>query len=81
VLIDGVVNVVVPVPPLNTLPPVDAAYQSIVSPPDTLALIFTVPVPVLVPSTPAVGVDGKLFTVAVTESLAPVVHPFAVASI
>jgi hypothetical protein len=80
-LILGVVNDVVPLPPLNTLPPLDAAYQSIVSPVDTLALIFTVPVPVLDPSTPLVGADGFAFTVAVTESRLAVVQPPAVASI
>ncbi len=61
----GVVKLVVPVPPDNTLPPVAAAYQSIVSPAPTLALIPTVPVPDLEPFTPDVGVDGNALTVTV----------------
>ena len=61
----GVVNDVVPVPPDNTVPPVDAAYQSTVSPADTVTLIFTVPVPVLEPSTGDVGADGNGGTVIV----------------
>ena len=46
----GVVNVVVPVPPLSKLPPLAAAYQSIVQPEGTLVTpIATVPVPHLDP--------------------------------
>jgi len=41
----GVVNDVVPVPPVRTVPPVAAAYQSTVSPAPTLADMVTVPVP------------------------------------
>jgi hypothetical protein len=55
--IDGVVKLIVPVPPVNGLPPVAPAYQSIVSPVLTDPLIATVPDPVLDPSTP-VGLEG-----------------------
>ena len=61
---EGVVKLVVPVPPDNGLPPVEFAYQSIVSPTFTLPLITTVPVPILEPSVP-VGLEGKAITVAV----------------
>ena len=71
------VKLVVPVPLVSTEPPVASAYQSIVSPEPTLALIVTVPVPVLAPSTPDVGADGNGLTVIVTalvyEVSAPVV--------
>ena len=79
-LILGVVKLVVPVPPDKTEPPVNAAYQSIVSPELTLALIATVPVPILEPSTPDVGLLGKGFTVATTAVLVAVVQPLVVAS-
>ncbi len=61
----GVVKLVTPEPPDNTLPPVASAYQSIVSPAPALALMPTVPVPVLDPFTPDVGVFGNGFTVTV----------------
>ena len=61
---EGVVKLVVPVPPDNGLPPVELAYQSMVSPVVTAPLIETVPVPFLEPSVP-VGLEGDVFTVAV----------------
>ena len=60
---EGVVKLVVPLPPDKTLPPVGFSYQSIVSPEITPPLITTVPVPILEPSVP-VGLEGKVFTVA-----------------
>ena len=61
---EGVVKLVVPLPPDKTLPPVGFSYQSIVSPEITLPLITTVPVPILDPFVP-VGLEGKVFTTAV----------------
>ena len=55
---------VVPVPPDNGLPPVELAYQSIVSPAFTDPLIVTVPAPEFDPSIP-VGLDGSALTVMV----------------
>jgi hypothetical protein len=60
----GVVKLLTPLPPDKTVPPVDAAYQSAVTPPEVLALITTVPVPHLDPATPAVGADGTVLMVA-----------------
>jgi hypothetical protein len=40
----GVVNEVTPEPDVNTAPPLEAPYQSIVSPAPGVADIFTVPV-------------------------------------
>jgi hypothetical protein len=62
---EGVVKEVVPLPPLSTLPPLEAAYQSTVSPAPAVAEIETAPVPQSVPPFPD-GVDGKEFIVAVT---------------
>jgi len=73
----GVVNDVVPVPPVRTAPPVGAAYQSTVSPAPTLADIITVPVPHLELSVP-VGELGTAFTVAVTGVLAADIQPVVV---
>ncbi len=74
----GVVNVVTPVPPDNTVPPDDAAYQSTVQPAGTLVTpILTVPVPHLLPLD-AVANPGALFTVAVTAVLVVDVHPVVV---
>ena len=61
----GVVNAVTPVPPVNTVPPVEAAYQSIVSPAFTEAEIFTVPVPHLDPLTGDEGAVGEAETTTV----------------
>lgn len=55
---------VVPVPPESGLPPVELAYQSIVSPEFTDPLIETVPGLTLEPLVPT-GADGKAFTVEV----------------
>ena len=52
----------------NKVPPVAAEYQSIVSPAPAVADKVTVPVPQR-ELFPAVGADGKLFTVAVTAVL------------
>lgn len=62
----GVVKVVVPEPSLRTLPPVEAANQSMVAPALAVAEIFTVPVPHLIPTVATVGL---LFTIAVTAVL------------
>lgn len=59
---DGVVNVVVLLPPARTLPPVEAAYQSIDSPEGGIAEIFTVPVPHRISPVP-VGASGEMLTV------------------
>ena len=73
----GVVNDVVPVPPVRTVPPVAAAYQSTVSPAATLADIVTVPVPHLeLPA--AVGGLGIAFTIAVTGVLDADTQPVVV---
>ena len=73
----GVVNDVVPVPPVRTAPPVAAAYQSTVSPAPTLADIVTVPVPHL--ELPAgVGTLGIEFIVAVTGVLDADTQPVVV---
>jgi len=73
----GVVNDVVPIPPVRTVPPVAAAYQSTVSPAATLADIVTVPVPHL--ELPAgVGTLGIEFTVAVTGVLDADTQPVVV---
>jgi hypothetical protein len=61
---EGVVKLVVAVPPDNGLPPVELAYQSMVSPVVTAPLIETVPVPYLEPSV-LVGLEGNALTVAV----------------
>ena len=52
----------------NTLPAVDAAYQSIVFPATVDADNATVPVPHLDPFVP-VAIDGNVFTVAITATL------------
>lgn len=62
----GVVNVVVPVPPESTVPPLATEYQSTVSPAPTLALKATVPVPQRAALVP-VGTDGRGLTVVVME--------------
>jgi len=73
----GVVNDIVPVPPVRTAPPVAAAYQSTVSPAPALAVIVTVPVPHLELSVP-VGGFGTALTVAVTAVLVAEVQPVVV---
>ena len=61
---EGVVKLVVAVPPDNGLPPEELAYQSIVSPVVTEPLISTVPVPILEPLVP-VGLEGNALITAV----------------
>ena len=74
----GVVNVVVPVPPVRTVPPVAAAYQSTVSPEPTVAVRATVPVPHrLKGPVPAVGAVGAELTVAMIAVLFPDTQPVA----
>ena len=73
---EGVVNVVVPVPPDRTVPPEAAAYQSIVSPAPGVADIVTVPVPQRDAGT-AVGAAGSGFWVTVTAEEVTV-QPLAV---
>jgi len=73
----GVVNDVVPVPPVRTVPPVEAAYQSTVSPAPILAEIVTVPVPHRELDA-AVGGLGIAFTVAVTAVLVADAQPVVV---
>jgi hypothetical protein len=77
VLIEGVVKVVVAVPPVNTVPPDDSAYQSMVSPVAGVADINTVPVPQR-ELLPAAGATGNVFTVAVTVVLVVLSQPVAI---
>ena len=65
------------VPPAKTLPPVASAYQSIVSPaPTPVTLIFTVPGPQMLSSTPTnEPVVGTVFTLASTGILAELTQP------
>ncbi len=66
-MIDGVVNELVPLPPVNTVPPEAAAYQSTVVPAAApVTLKFTVPVPHRSPLTATKGFEGSAFTVIVT---------------
>jgi hypothetical protein len=67
VVILGVVKLLVPDPLANTVPPVEAAYQSTVIPLGVLALMTTVPGPHLDPAVPAVGVAGCALMVATKE--------------
>ena len=52
---EGVVYEVTPLPPLNTVPPLEAAYQSTVSPTPADAEITTVPETHIDPSVPEIG--------------------------
>ena len=72
---EGVVKVVLPV--VSALPPVAAAYQSIVSPTPGVADIVIVPVPHLAAPLPP-GADGRGFTVAVTAVLVADTQPVVV---
>jgi hypothetical protein len=66
----GVVKLAVPVPPASGDPPVAAAYQSMVSPPETVAVRTTVPGPHLSNGpAPTAGAAGTKLTVAVTGVL------------
>ena len=68
----GVVKLVVPLPPVSTVPPLAAEYQSMVEPDGTLVtLMSTVPVPQRSPST-AVARPGRAFRVIVPEMVAAV---------
>ena len=77
------VKLAVAVPPVNTLPPVDAAYQSIVSPaPAPVTLIFTVPGPHILSSKATNKLDGKSFTVTThvpAETSKVVLHELSIA--
>ena len=63
------VNEVTPVPPDNTAPPEAAAYQSITSPAEALAVNVTVPVPQREAPVP-VGADGEALIVTLAVSVA-----------
>ena len=73
----GVVNEVTPDPLVNTEPPLETSYQSIVSPEAGVADILTVPVEHLAPFV-AVGVAGNALTVAVTAVLLADTQPVVV---
>ncbi len=78
-MIDGVVNELVPLPPVNTVPPEAAEYQSTVVPAAApVTLIFTVPVPHRSPSTATKSLEGPEFTVAVTSTLEELTQPVVV---
>jgi hypothetical protein len=68
----GVVKLDVPVPPVNTEPPLATSYQSIVSPVPAVAEMFTVPDEHTEPLVP-IGADGetRTFMDAVLESVHP----------
>lgn len=70
----GVVNDVTPVPPVSTVPPDAAAYQSMVAPALAVAPSTTVPVPHLEPSVLEATV-GTSFIVAVKAVLLTDKHP------
>ena len=74
---EGVVKLVVPVPPDSGLPPEELAYQSIVSPAITAPLIETVPVPYLEPSV-LVGLEGNAFTVTVEVIIQPLLLVYVI---
>ena len=61
----------------KTVPPVNAAYQSMVSPAPGVAEISTAPVPQRDALT-AVGDEGTAFTVAVTDTLEEETQPVVV---
>ena len=61
----------------NKVPPVDAEYQSIVSPVPGVAVIVTEPVPQRL-LLPAAGAAGSGFTVAVTAVLVAETQPVVV---
>ena len=66
----GVVNEVTPDPLVNTEPPLEASYQSIVSPEPGAADILTVPVEHLVPPVP-LGAAGVIHIANTLLSAAP----------
>ena len=61
----GVVNEVTPDPDVITDPPLEAAYQSIVSPEPGVADMLTVPVEHLIPPVPLGAGGTTMFCVAV----------------
>ena len=61
-------------PDNKDVPPLEAEYQSMVSPAPAVAEIVTVPAPQR-DALPADGADGTAFTVAVTAVLLPDIHP------
>jgi hypothetical protein len=73
----GVVKLVTPVPPVNTDPPVKAAYQSSVAPVEAVAAKPTVPVPQNAPGV-LVATVGSGLMVAVTAVLAAETQPVVV---
>ena len=75
--IEGVVKVVVPVPPVSGDPPVAAAYQSMVVPANAVALRVTVPVPQRESAVPA-GAAGRANTFTVRVAVALVQPPVPV---
>ena len=62
----------------SAVPPVEAAYQSIVDPEAAVALMVTVPDPQTEPPVAPVGADGIVFTVAVTALLVDETQPVVV---
>ena len=64
----GVVKLVTPEPPVNTVPAVETEYQSMVDPVAGVAEITTGPVPHLEPVVP-IGAAGATPTVAITAVL------------
>ena len=64
-------------PESKAVPPLEAAYQSVVEPAGGVAEILTVPVPHLDPL-PAVGAAGTVFTVAITVVLLVDIQPLVV---
>ena len=71
----GVVNEVTPEPDVNTAPPLETPYQSIVSPAPGVADIITVPVAHTDPPVP-LGADGEEIS-CVTVMLDVAVQPLA----
>ena len=76
--IDGVVNEVTPVPFVNTAPPDEAAYQSMVELAAAVADSVTVPEEHTEPFTALVGAAGTVLIVAVTAVLLDEIQPVVV---
>ena len=73
----GVVKLVTPEPPVNTVPPLETKYQSIVSPVPAVAVNVTVPDPQR-ETLFADGVAGLLFINAVSALRDADTHPVVV---
>ena len=73
-MITGVVNVIVPVPPIRIAPPVGTSYQSIVSFVFTFADMVKEPDPHLALSIAIAAVGGTIIS-AVAEVLVGEIHP------